>query len=239
MLIDNTQACAPAYLDVIRARESERPLSRVNKIHPALRHGGYSATTILPGEDSVAFEKLRRDLIAELLPKGALEHDIVATIARLVWRSQNLATFRLAELARKRRDAIRYEHNATIDKKYRPSRPSPDLMLSYLDPGREVEAAKRREAEEAEREAAVETADRQARQELGDAHELAEIGEPTTIDRLLQDLEVEDRLSAMIDKCLKRLLFLRGLKSLSTASSSAPTQPIPEPQRIPGPTRAA
>jgi hypothetical protein len=55
----------------------------------------------------------------------------------------------------------------------------------------------------------------------------------------LRDLGVEDRLDAMIDKCLKRLLFLRGLKSLPTAASSAPPQPVAEPRRIPGPTRAA
>jgi hypothetical protein len=32
--------------------------------------------------------KLHRQLIAELSPKGMLEHDVVATIARLVWRKQ-------------------------------------------------------------------------------------------------------------------------------------------------------
>jgi hypothetical protein len=31
---------------------------RVKKIHPALKHGGYSATGLLPGEDPAAFEKL-------------------------------------------------------------------------------------------------------------------------------------------------------------------------------------
>ena len=216
-------------------------LNQVHKTHPALKHGGYSATTILPGEDPTAFEKLHRELIAELLPNGALEHDIVATIARLEWRKQNLATFRLAELARKHRDAIRYEHVAAVDKKYRPfPRLSEETRrLAMLEPRIEVEAAKRSEAEAAERKAAFETAERQARKELGGAYELAEIGDAATIDRLLQDLEVEDRLGAMIDKCLKRLFFLRGLKSLPTASSSAPPQPVAEPQRIPGPTRAA
>jgi hypothetical protein len=34
-------------------------LTRVQKTHPALKHGGYAATTILPGEDPTAFEKLR------------------------------------------------------------------------------------------------------------------------------------------------------------------------------------
>jgi hypothetical protein len=63
----------------------------------------------------------------------------------------------------------------------------------------------------------------------GDAYEFAELGEVATVDRLLQDLAVVERLDALIDKCLKRLLFLRGLKSLPTASSSAPPQPMAEP----------
>ena len=67
-------------------------------MHPALKHGGYAATALLPGENPAAFEKLHHDLIVELAPTGALEDDIVATLARLVWRKQNLATFRVANL---------------------------------------------------------------------------------------------------------------------------------------------
>jgi len=65
---------------------------QVKKHHPALKHAGYAATGILPGESSAEFEKLHRDLIAELGPNGALENDIVATVARLVWRKKNLET---------------------------------------------------------------------------------------------------------------------------------------------------
>jgi hypothetical protein len=89
------------------------------------------------------------------------------------------------------------------------------------------------------RKAAIQAAEAQARKELGEAYEFVEVGETATVERLLRDLGVEDRLDAMIDKCLKRLLFLRGIKSLPMASSSAPPQPIAEPQRIPGPTKAA
>jgi hypothetical protein len=73
-------------------------LTRVQKTHPALKHEGYSATTIPPGEDSAAFEKLQRQLIAEYSPEGMLEHDAITTMARLFWRKQNLGTFRMAEL---------------------------------------------------------------------------------------------------------------------------------------------
>jgi hypothetical protein len=62
------------------------------KYHPAIKHAGYSATTILPGESQAEFEKLHRDLIEELEPAGPLESDIVATIARLVWRKKNIET---------------------------------------------------------------------------------------------------------------------------------------------------
>jgi hypothetical protein len=67
--------------------------ARGKRIPPALKHGGYSATTLLPGEDPAGFKKFHDALIAELSPVGALEEDIVASIARLEWRKRHLATF--------------------------------------------------------------------------------------------------------------------------------------------------
>jgi hypothetical protein len=59
--------------------------ARVKKQHPALKHGGYAATSILPGENAAEFVKLHRDLIAELIPNGVLENDIVATTVASGW----------------------------------------------------------------------------------------------------------------------------------------------------------
>src|SRR5262249_38010054 len=84
-------------------------LIRVDKIHPALKHAGYSATTLLPGEDPAEFEKLNRALIDEFAPVGPLEEEIIADMARLTWRKQNLATFRIAELAQRRHAQINRE----------------------------------------------------------------------------------------------------------------------------------
>jgi hypothetical protein len=81
----------------------------------------------------------------------------------------------------------------------------------------------------ADREEAIRAANDQARKELGDKYDLVEIGEAATFDGLTKDLDIEERLDGMIDRCVKRLLLLRGLKSISTAPSSAP------PQRVPGP----
>jgi hypothetical protein len=48
------------------------------------------------------------------------------------------------------------------------------------------------------------------------------MADTVTVACLMEDLAVEERLDAAIDKCLKRLLFLKGLKSISASSSSAP-----------------
>jgi hypothetical protein len=49
----------------------------------------------------------------------------------------------------------------------------------------------------------------QARKELGGDFRLVEIGDTATVEGLMRDLEIEERLDALIDKGLKRLLFLR------------------------------
>ena len=182
--------------------------TQFNKVHPALKHAGYSATTLLPGEDSVAFETLHRDLVAEFTPLGALEEDIVADIARLTWRKQNLQTFRIAELAKERHRTIQYEKVPG----------EPFLLFEHgIDP--DVAREGYRAAEE------------QARQELGDTYKLIDIGEPATIDGLMKELDIKERLDGLISKCLKQLLMVRGVKSLSPASSSGSLPQISGPRK--------
>src|SRR5262245_30844197 len=139
-----------------------------------------------------------------------------------MWRKQNIATLGRAERARKRREAIRSQRakDALAERNAAKSRLSE--RLRYL-PG----------LKPAEREAAAQAADELARAELGDDYELAKIAEIATVDGLLRDLGVQDRLDAMIDKCLKQLLFVRGLKSLPAAS--VPPQPDQRPPALPGP----
>jgi hypothetical protein len=83
----------------------------------------------------------------------------------------------------------------------------------------------------AKHEEAVRAAEDEARQELGDAYELVQIGATATIEALEKELAIEERLDGLIDKCLKRLLFLKGLESLPTASPSVPQGQIPGPAR--------
>jgi hypothetical protein len=197
---------------VIRTRggaERAMLLTRLNKVHPALKHAGYSATTLLPGEDSAAFEKLHQALIAEFTPNGALEEDIVADIARLTWRKQNLATFRIAERVKMRRSQIYHEKVPPLDYCF------------------DADVAERLQQEREGHRAAEE----QARQELGDIYQLIDIGVPATVDGLMKELDIKERLDGLISKCLKQLLMVRGVKSLSAASSSVPTPQISGPRK--------
>lgn len=177
---------------------------RTNHIPPALKHGGYSGMTLLPGEDPAAFEKFHRDIVAEYNPVGRSEEDIVEDIARLMWRKQNLSTYRLAEYARTKRAAI-YAHL---------SPPSGDWVLMK----RLGEKEETRSPEELR--ALRKQADEKVQNELGPALELVEIGDVATVDYLLNELSIRERLDSLIDRKLKQLLFVRGLKSLSLPSSA-------------------
>jgi hypothetical protein len=180
----------------------------VKKRPNALKHAGYSATSILPGESAAEFEKLHKGLIREFSPNGALESEIIATLAHLLSRRRNLPTFRVAERAQQRVNHIR------------------DAIVSELDlSGPKSDVPNDFDKILAEKRCAAET---KARRELGEAYRLVEMGEEATIDCLMKDLAVQERLDATIDKCLKRLLLVRGLKSMSFGQSSAPPKCLPD-----------
>jgi hypothetical protein len=174
----------------------------------ALKHGGYSTIGLLPGESRAEFENLHKDLVDEFAPDGGIENDVVWTMARLLWRKQNLSTFRTAELARQRRNQIIDEELARRDI------PNSIYKISSYEGEDEDRPA---------REEAVRAGEEEARDELGDQYELTE-EDAATVDRLTADLVVEDRLDSAIDKCLKRLLMVRGVKSITAAPRSQPAQ---------------
>lgn len=185
---------------------------RSKKLPPALKHAGYSATSVLPGESAADFEKLHQELICEWNPDGVLEDDIIATMARAQWRKKNLTTFRIARLARRRMAQIR---DAMV----------PGTVDQTGSDDRYVELEK----------AVIEkwnAAEDQGRAELGELYALVEMGEEVTFDHLMKELQVEDRLDAIIDRCLKRLVLVRGIKSISSERSSAQPERIPGPQKI-------
>jgi hypothetical protein len=165
-----------------------------NRRRNALKHAGFSATSVLPGEDAAEFEKLHQALVSEFRPTGALDQETVASLAHLLWRKKNLVTFRTAQRAQQRVIEIQEEMIQQSD------------LLPAL-PGGSNDSNKLAESERA--------AEAKARKELRDLYRLVEMGDEVTVACLLNDLAIHERLDAMIDKCLKRLLLIRGVKSLS------------------------
>ena len=179
------------------------------RVHPALKHGAYSAMGILPGEDRAEFEKLHRELVSDFSPSGALENDIVASMAHLFWRKKHLRTLNAAKFARDRYSAI---VNANVD--------SDLLPFANVDP--------------VKREEQMRAAEDQAQNELGELYEFITAGEAATFDGLTKELDIQERLDAAISRCLKQLLLVRGVKSIS----ETPLSPS-RPKRIAGPSKAA
>jgi hypothetical protein len=66
----------------------------------ATKHGIFSQQAVLPGEDPEEFLALCADLVAEWSPTGRTEEDAVLSIADAMWRKRRLRNFRSFSVAR-------------------------------------------------------------------------------------------------------------------------------------------
>ena len=244
---------------------AREPSQRRRHTHPALKHAAYSGMSLLPGEDPAEFETLHNDLVAEYAPTGQHEHEIVETMARLMWRKRCLWSYGLAEFARKRYSAIKLEqekagetrsheiwtkereHREKVDNaldQYRAEKDAKEEPLSreemlqikaqLADPDvsaeedyRELWGKVYQHPKFREHTAQQQAEEKHIRREMGDApFELARISHVTTTGYLMHELSIIDRIDAMIDRCLKRLLLVRGIKSISASVSEAPPKRI-------------
>ena len=120
-----------------------------------------------------------------------LEDNIVADMARLVWRKQNLGTLRIAERAQK-------SWSDTLT----------SICQHYLNLRFSIEGQDPEQAEQEREEIRVQKDPSLRKRAGGDTFELVEIGDAATFDGLTKELETKERLDALIDKHVKRLLLL-------------------------------
>ena len=138
-----------------------------------------------------------------------MEGETVLSIARLTWRRQNLARFEAGQLSHyiwetlKRMVAEESDDMRKFDK---------EIMAAF---DKMTEASKGARGAKGTR----------------DAVELVEGWKVAVLSRLLKELDVEERLDAMIDRLIKRLLFVRGLKSIT--SSEVMALPSSAPKSLP------
>lgn len=223
-------------------------MAKNTNLPPAFKVGFHSPIDLLPGEDRDTYREHCRAVFDDFAPKGPIECAIVDEIARLEWRKQNLATLVIAGLAGERRRRILLKH-LQDDPHMAPLHERFEQLLDGIVAGRVGQDNVRawavaqavgdpRPRPPTESEVPLEqkrqAAEEEARRELGDLYKLAAIGRAATLEGLAEYLDIVDRIDAKIDKLLKRLLFLKGLKSISESPS------LPSPQRrLPEPEEAA
>src|SRR5689334_14727036 len=192
-----------------RKKSATEPRSKWGiRIPPALKHGAYSATSVLPGENHAAFKKLHRRLIAEYAPSGVHEEHIVMNLARLIWRRQNLMTLTVAEYAQKLCASENLEK--TVEYK--------NLLLQMSQENIEIMDQKL-------------IALGRLVKLLGDTFALVDVGHAATFDGLKNELDIQEHLDASIARCLKQLLLVRGVKSMSATPTSASLKRIEGPSK--------
>jgi hypothetical protein len=207
---------------------SRQKLKRPN----AHKHGVFSATAILPGEDKREFEKLHAAVIKEWRPVGATEQDAVLSIAKAVWRKRRVQKFLEVQLKRNTVDPAHPSYNVKnavsallVNLHHSPDTAYDDYAHQYLHPEKikylNEKYPSERFSSTSERAVAI-------------ANELRSLLEVPTyfapafqqIDQLFhtatnfsddmfkQELALDERLDAMIDRAVKRLIQTKAMKQM-------------------------
>jgi DNA primase len=193
----------------------------------ALKHGAYSESVLLSGEDPRKFRMLHAQLVEELAPEGRLQEEIVAAIAALMWRRQNLKNLEVAPLATLVANAL---SNALLDE-----RPNEKLDAELRELAgiyeSEVKQFEERDKEPKEKQnkETKEKPDKEAKRSRA-KQEQAErrlFGDSkiATLALILKEYDVQDRIDSMIDKHVKRLCYLKTLAPVAGLGSYQ--SPIP------------
>ena len=80
----------------------------------AYKHGIFSRTAIVPGEDGEEFEALYSSLIQEWMPDGATEEDAVLSIAKGIWRKRRAQKFIEIRLLKNSHDPGHASHDENL-----------------------------------------------------------------------------------------------------------------------------
>jgi hypothetical protein len=210
-----------------------RPQNQAN----ALKHGVFAKMTILPWEDANEFKQLHAALIDEWKPVGPTEHDAVFSLAKAMWRKRRMQFFMHIE---RMRVSVEPNHEAYDEAKtlrglsaYIEAEPDGvDRALTLLLPDRIAEHLRQtlprasfqsvsKWVHAIQKEIALVLLPAAERFEGFDMMINRDVGFFTH--KVIKDeLAVEDRIDAMIERAIKRLAQTKAMKQmLGTTSASA------------------
>jgi hypothetical protein len=203
----------------------------------ATKHGVFAATAILPGENATEFKELHSELIAEWRPDGATEQDTVLSIAKAVWRKRRVQRFLTAQALTHSGDPKHIWYNPMLGLMALANavRGDPENAIcsaeSFLDPPRMAHFKQQKFARSLFpstsewAEAILKEIDSllaYIRSEPDTMQMIAmyQSAEALSGDLFKQELALDERLDAMIDRAVKRLIQIKAMKQMLGAASA-------------------
>jgi hypothetical protein len=203
----------------------------------ATKHGVFAAIAILPGENPREFRELHSELIAEWIPDGATEQDAVLTIAKAVWRKRRVQKFLTAQAIKHGGDPNHIWYNPAVGLMAfaKVVRENPEnairLAESFLDPPRIAHFKQQKFARSLFpstsewAEAILKETESLIANRLSDfdtMHLIAlyQSAEALSGDLFKQELALDERLDAMIDRAVRRIIQIKAMKQMLGAASA-------------------
>ena len=204
----------------------------------ATKHGAFSKIALFPDEDRDEHERLRSAVIDEFKSNGPSEEDAVATIITCIWRKRRVQTYIAAKVAERQNNRVETARLALGALRLEPgsitrilSTCAPDIRerieqkfpLSNYATASEWNTAVRDHLEMVLRSELI-PPDGEAVSEPKpfDLEALFFTSKPSEIsdEQLIEtELKANERLDAMIDHALKRLLHIKAMKQLMNSAN--------------------
>ncbi len=198
----------------------------------AQRHGIFSASALIPGEDPKEFQNLQDGLIEEWSPDGTTEAELVLSMAMAIWRKRRARRFQEFRLLRKNLDPAdqAYDENLALtffkialvtdpNNAFETCRTSlREQKVEHLR--RTYSRSKFETAEEWVKAicADIDTKKPKAadakHREMLNSKELMNSALALTPELFQQDVDLDEQLDAMRDRGVKRLIELKAMKQM-------------------------
>jgi hypothetical protein len=213
----------------------------------AYKHGAFASMAIVPGEDRREFEELHSALVDEWMPAGATEQDAVLTIAKAVWRKRRVQNFLQVQLFKCVLDPKhplfdeafglaglasvmeRDPKPETIFQKHASSSLRAD-KINYLNqkfPHSDFKSTLEwAQAIVGELYTLLAEIDREANREVALFHSSVAVSD----DLIKSELALDERLDAMIDRAVKRLIQTKAMKQMLDQTSAG--RSADQPKRV-------
>ena len=195
----------------------------------ALKHGAFSTLLILPWESVSQFAELYVDLIDEWKPVGRTEQDAVLSIAKGIWRKRRMQAFLKDELETHSCDPnhVAYNEAEMLCLLYHSIETAPDKFETWLT------GLRTQKANDLRRKFPRQNFQSESDWVKAVQHEIASnllpaarrlgpveyfVGHSASVlftdEAIEYDIGVEERIDAMIDKAIKRLVQTKAMKQM-------------------------